>query len=98
MTVEIKRNGPELVIELAGRLDSTTAPELDKVIDENAYGVGSLILDIKKLEYVSSAGLRVILAAHKKVHKSGHMKIKNACEAVMEVFEVTGFADILVIE
>ena len=98
MTIEIKRNTDETVIELAGRLDTTTAPALDKTVNEDIGEVKSLVLDLKGLEYVSSAGLRVILGAQKRMQKVGSMKLKNVCEAVMEVFEMTGFADILVIE
>ncbi|MBR5871101.1 MAG: STAS domain-containing protein [Clostridia bacterium] len=98
MTIEIKRNAEETIIALAGRLDTTTAPALDKTINEDIAGVKNLVLDVKELEYISSAGLRVILGAQKKMQKIGSMKVTNVCEAVMEVFEMTGFADILVIE
>ena len=98
MTIEIKKNAAETVIEVAGRLDTTTAPILDKAINEDIEGTKNLILDIKNLEYISSAGLRVLLGAQKKMLKIGSMKVINVCEEVMEVFEMTGFADILVIE
>ena len=98
MTIEIKKNAAETVIEVAGRLDTTTAPVLDKTINEDIEGTKNLILDIKNLEYISSAGLRVLLGAQKKMLKIGSMKVINVCEEVMEVFEMTGFADILVIE
>ena len=98
MTIEIKRNTDEIVFEIMGRLDTTTAPTLDKTINENLANVKSLILDLKGLEYISSAGLRVLLGAQKKMSQIGSMKIKNVCELVMEVFEMTGFADILNIE
>ena len=98
MTIEIKKNAAETVIEVAGRLDTTTAPVLDKTINEDIEGTKNLILDIKNLEYISSAGLRVLLGAQKKMLKVGSMKVINVCEEVMEVFEMTGFADILVIE
>ena len=98
MTIEIKRNAADTTIELVGRLDTTTAPALDKTISEDIGDTKNLILDIKGLEYISSAGLRVLLAAQKKMQKLGSMKVINVCEAVMEVFEMTGFADILVIE
>ncbi len=98
MTIEIKRNAEETLIELAGRLDTTTAPALDKTIGNDIEGTKNLVLDLKKLEYISSAGLRVLLAAQKKMQKVGSMKVTGVCEAVMEVFEMTGFADILVIE
>ena len=98
MTIEIKRNAEETIIELVGRLDTTTAPALDKTINEDIGDTKNLVLDIKRLEYISSAGLRVLLSAQKKLQKIGSMKVINVCEAVMDVFEMTGFADILVIE
>ena len=98
MTIEIKRNAEETIIELVGRLDTTTAPALDKTINEDIGDTKNLVLNIKGLEYISSAGLRVILGAQKKMQKIGSMKVTNVCEAVMEVFEMTGFADILTIE
>ena len=98
MTIEIKRNAEETIIELAGRLDTITAPSLDKAISNNIEGVKSLVLNFKNLEYISSAGLRVLLSAQKKMQKVGAMKVINVCEEVMEVFEMTGFADILTIE
>ena len=98
MTIEIKRNADETTIKLAGRLDTTTAPALDKTINEDITGTKNLVLDLKELEYISSAGLRVLLGAQKKMQKIGSMKVTNVCEEVMEVFEMTGFADILVIE
>lgn len=98
MTIEIIRNAEEATIEVAGRLDTTTAPSLDKTINEDINDVKDLTLDLKGLEYISSAGLRVLLSAQKKMQKIGSMKVKNVCEEVMEVFEMTGFADILVIE
>lgn len=98
MTIEIIRNAEEATIEVTGRLDTTTAPSLDKTINEDVKEVKELTLDLKGLEYISSAGLRVLLSAQKKMQKIGSMKVKNVCEEVMEVFEMTGFADILVIE
>ena len=98
MTIEIKKNADELVLEITGRVDTITAPALEKTINENLANVKSLILDLKGLEYISSAGLRVLLGAQKKMSQIGSMKIKNVCELVMEVFEMTGFADILNIE
>ena len=98
MTIEIKRNAEETIIELGGRLDTTTAPALDKTIQEDIGDTKNLILDVKGLEYISSAGLRVLLGAQKKLQKSGSMKVIHVCEAVMEVFEMTGFADSLTIE
>ena len=98
MTIEIKKNTDELVLEITGRVDTITAPALDKTINENLEGVKTLILDLKSLEYISSAGLRVLLSAQKKMQQVGVMKVVNVCELVMEVFEMTGFADILNIE
>ena len=98
MTIEIKRNAEETTIELVGRLDTTTAPALDKTISEDIGDTKKLVLDIKGLEYISSAGLRVLLSAQKKMQAIGAMKVKNVREEVMEVFEMTGFADILTIE
>ena len=98
MMLEIKKTGKETVIELSGRLDTSTAPVLDKTITEDVSEKTNLTLDFKGVEYISSAGLRVLLSAQKRMKKSGSMKLKNVCEEVMEVFEMTGFADILVIE
>ena len=98
MTIEIKKNDVETVIRIAGRLDTITAPALDKAINEDIGETRNLILDMKSLEYISSAGLRVLLGAQKKMQKIGSMKVTGVCEEVMEVFEMTGFADILVIE
>ena len=98
MTIEIKKNAAETIIRIDGRLDTITAPALDKTINEEIGDTKNLILDMKNLEYISSAGLRVLLGAQKKMQKIGSMKVVNVCEEVMEVFEMTGFADILVIE
>ena len=98
MTIEIKKNAAEALIRIDGRLDTITAPTLDKTINEELGDIKNLILDLKSLEYISSAGLRVLLGAQKKMQKIGSMKLVNVCEEVMEVFEMTGFADILTIE
>ena len=98
MTIEIKRNAEETTIELVGRLDTTTAPALDKTISEDVGDTKNLVLDIKGLEYISSAGLRVLLSAQKKMQVIGSMIVKNVRDEVMDVFEMTGFADILTIE
>ena len=98
MTIEIKRNAEETTIELVGRLDTTTAPALDKTINEDITETKHLVLNLKGLEYISSAGLRVLLGAQKKMQKIGSMKVTHVRETVMEVFEMTGFADILTIE
>ena len=97
MTMEIKKNAAETTIQIIGRLDTITAPSLDKTINEDIGETKNLILDLKNLEYISSAGLRVLLSAQKKMQKIGSMKVVNVCEEVMDVFEMTGFADILVI-
>ena len=98
MTIEIKKNVTETIIEIVGRLDTITAPALDKTINEDIGDTKNLVLDVKGMEYISSAGLRVLLGAQKKMQKIGSMKVKNVCAEVMDVFEMTGFADILVIE
>jgi anti-sigma B factor antagonist len=98
MTIEIKKCEGTTLILLAGRLDTTTAPLLDQTIEENAQEGRNLVLDMQGLEYISSAGLRVLLSAQKKMQKLGSMKVIHVCQEVMEVFEMTGFADILVIE
>ena len=98
MTIEIVKNKEETIIEVIGRLDTITAPTLDSSINECAEHTENLILDLKNLIYISSAGLRVLLSAQKKMQKHGTMKVINVCEDVMEVLEMTGFADILVIE
>ena len=98
MTIEIKKNQEETIVKIVGRLDTIAAPALDKTINEDIGDTKNLVLDVKGMEYISSAGLRVLLAAQKKMQKIGSMKVINVCEEVMEVFEMTGFADILVIE
>ena len=98
MTMEIKKNTDATIIEIAGRLDTTTAPALEKTINEDIGDAKNLVLDLKAVQYISSAGLRVLLTAQKKMQKIGSMKVVNVCEEVMEVFEMTGFADILTIE
>ena len=98
MTIEIKKTEAETIIEVVGRLDTITAPALDKTINEDIGDTKKLVLNLKGVEYISSAGLRVLLAAQKKMQKTGSMKVVGVCEEVMEVFEMTGFADILVIE
>ena len=98
MTIEIKRNTEETTIKLKGRLDTITAPALDKTINDDIADTKKLVLDLNDLEYISSAGLRVLLSAQKKFQKIGYMKVINVCEEIMSVFEMTGFADILTIE
>lgn len=98
MMIEIKKNLEETIIEIVGRLDTTTAPALEKTINEDIGEVKNLVFDLKGLQYISSAGLRVLLSAQKKMQKAGSMKLRNVCEDVLEVFDITGFVDILTIE
>ncbi|MCI8563120.1 MAG: STAS domain-containing protein [Lachnospiraceae bacterium] len=98
MTIEKLENEKELTMLLTGRLDTTTAPQLEGELKNGLDGVESLVLDFKELEYLSSAGLRILLAAQKTMNKQGKMVIRNVNEVIQEVFEVTGFADILTIE
>ena len=98
MNINKIEKGTELIIELEGRLDTTTSPELEKELKQSLSGVTSLILDMDKLDYISSAGLRVLLSAQKEMNKQGSMVIKNVNDTIMEIFEVTGFVDILTIK
>lgn len=98
MTVNIEKNNNDILVQVEGRLDTTTAPTLDTTLAEEVSADANLVLDMKGLEYISSAGLRVLLSAQKRMKTAGTMKLVNVCEEVMEVFEMTGFADILVIE
>ena len=98
MTINKKVNGNALEIALEGRLDTMTAPELEAELNQSLASADSLTLDFSKLDYISSAGLRVLLSAHKAMSAKGGMKVTKVNEIVQEVFEVTGFADILNIE
>ena len=98
MTIGKHRDGSVLTLAPEGRLDTITSPELEKVFKESLDGVSELTLDFGKLDYISSAGLRVLLAAQKTMNRQGSMKIVHVCETIMEIFEVTGFLDILTIE
>lgn len=98
MTINKTLNGTELTVALAGRLDTTTAPQLETELKTSLSSVSALVLDFAELEYISSAGLRVLLSAQKVMNKQGNMVIRHANETIMEVFEVTGFTDILTIE
>lgn len=98
MNISKNMEGSRLTLVLSGRLDTMTAPELEKAINDNIVCVDELILDIKELEYMSSAGLRVLLSAQKKMNAVGKMTVKNVNDMIMEIFEVTGFSDILTIE
>ena len=98
MTIEKNLNGTELTVTITGRLDTVTAPQLEAEFKQSITGVEKLVLDFAELEYLSSAGLRVILAAQKVMNKQGEMVIRNVNETINEIFEVTGFVDILTIE
>ena len=98
MTINKTQNGKDLTLALEGRLDTMTAPSLEAELNEDLKEAETLTLDFSKLEYISSAGLRVLLSAHKVMSAKGGMKVTNVNEIVREVFEVTGFADILTIE
>ena len=98
MTITKQIEGKKLTIALEGRLDTTTAPELEAELNASLDGITDLVLDMKDLVYLSSAGLRVVLAAQKRMNKQGHMTVKNVCADIMEVFEITGFVDILDIQ
>ncbi|MDD6188734.1 MAG: STAS domain-containing protein [Clostridiales bacterium] len=98
MTIEKQRNGAELFIELKGRLDTTTAPQLEAELKRDINGVERLVFDFINLEYLSSAGLRVLLSAQKVMNKQGEMIIRNVNETINDIFEVTGFSEILTIE
>lgn len=98
MTIEKIANGTELTVNLAGRLDTTTAPQLEAEMQASIPGVEKLVMDFAALEYLSSAGLRVLLASHKAMSKQGKMVIKNVNETISEIFDVTGFSDVLNIE
>ncbi|MGN1314702.1 MAG: STAS domain-containing protein [Lachnospiraceae bacterium] len=98
MRIENTINGNEMELVLSGRLDTITAPQLEAELKKNIDGITSLLLDFSDLEYLSSAGLRVLLAAQKIMNKQGSMVIKNVNDTIMEIFEMTGFADILTIK
>ena len=98
MEIKKEQTGPVLKMSLSGRLDAVTAPDLDKVVQNELAGVTELTLDFTDLVYVASAGLRVLLLAQKRMKKQGSMKLIHVSDTVMEIFEVTGFDDILTIE
>ncbi len=98
MTINKETNGKALTISLEGRLDTTTAPNLEEELTSALQGIEELVFDFAKLEYISSAGLRVLLSAQKKMNQQGSMVVKNVSEEINEIFEVTGFIDILTIE
>ncbi len=98
MTINKSLVDSALTVSLEGRLDTVTAPELDEELKTSLDGVTDLTLDLEQLEYMSSAGLRVLLATQKKMNKQGVMKVTHVNETIMEIFEITGFSDILTIE
>ena len=98
LSIEKSANATELNVKLTGRLDTTTSPELEKELKASLDGITTLVIDMTGLEYISSAGLRVLLSAQKSMNRQGEMKIKHVNETIMEIFEVTGFTDILTIE
>ena len=98
MTINKTRNNSELTLFVEGRLETTTAPALEAVIKNELEGVTALVLDFSKLEYISSAGLRVLLTAQKIMNRQGAMKVTGVNEIVAEIFDVTGFSDILTVE
>ena len=98
MTINKTQDGTALTLALEGRLDTTTAPELDSVVKSDLEGITNLTIDLEKLEYLSSAGLRVLLSAQKTMTKQGEMVVVNTNETIMEIFEITGFSDILTIQ
>ena len=98
LNIDRKANGSELTVTLEGRLDTTTAPTLENELKESIDGVEKLVFDLENLQYISSAGLRVLLSAQKTMNRQGSMIVRNASEDVKEIFDVTGFSDILTIE
>ncbi|MCR5657431.1 MAG: STAS domain-containing protein [Butyrivibrio sp.] len=98
LNIEKKENGNEVTLVLDGRLDTTTAPSLEEEVKAVVGGAKKLVFDLKELQYISSAGLRVLLSAQKTMNKQGSMLVKNVSDDVNEIFEVTGFSDILTIE
>ena len=98
MTIESKKDAGKLTLTITGRLDTSTAPKLEETLKGAYDGVTELVFDLAKLEYISSAGLRVLLSAQKTMNKQGSMQVVNVCEEIMEIFEITGFTDILTIE
>lgn len=95
MTIERKKDAGRLTLAITGRLDTSTAPKLEETLKGSYDGVTELVFDLAKLEYISSAGLRVLLSAQKTMNKQGSMKVINVGEEIMEIFEITGFTDIL---
>lgn len=98
MTIDVKKAGADLTLTISGRVDTTTAPEVEKTLNANLDGVTALVFDFTNVAYISSAGLRVLLSAQKRMRKQGTMKLTGVNAEIMEIFEVTGFVDFLDIE
>lgn len=98
MNISIEKNNDSTVIKISGRLDTTTAPDLEKAINDEGEALTNLVIDFNGVNYISSAGLRVLLTAQKKMNVQGSMELINVCEDVMDILEMTGFADILEIK
>lgn len=98
MQINKIKNENQLTLALEGRLDTTTSPALEEELNNSVDGINELVFDFEKLEYISSAGLRVLLAAQKKMNVQGKMVIKNVCSDIQEIFDITGFSDILTVE
>ena len=98
MTIDKKAEGNQMILKVSGRLDTMTAPELETTIKENLEGVKALVLDFENLEDISSAGLRVVLGARKAMGADGAFAVRNLCSDVKEIFDITGFSDIITIE
>lgn len=98
MDIAINKENTTLTIAVSGRLDTVTAPELEKALTDNIAGAESLIFDLEGLEYTSSAGLRVLLKAQKMMRSQGNMKLVHVCDEIMEILDMTGFSDIMIIE
>ncbi len=98
LNITKEQNGGVVFILLEGRLDTSTAPNLEEELKDSLQGISELVFDLSKLEYISSAGLRVLLSAQKTMNKQGNMVVKNVSNSIMEIFDVTGFSDILTID
>jgi anti-sigma B factor antagonist len=98
MTIDKKTEGNQMILKVSGRLDTMTAPELETAIKKSLEGVKALVLDFENLEYISSAGLRVVLGARKAMGADGTFAVRNLCSDVKEIFDITGFSDIITIE
>lgn len=97
LNIETKQNASELTVALTGRMDTNSAPEFEKALNGALEGVNTLLIDMEQLDYISSAGLRVLLAMQKTMNRQGEMKVLHVNETVMEIFEITGLSDILTI-